>query len=435
LKCTPFARIIFNQNFKNMQTGKYSFGVGDRFAHQGAAQLKALLKAGEQTGFEIVPVWNKSNREHTFIKSVPADVRTEADAAVKALDYKGQYFVDADHINLNNVDRFIDASDFFTLDVADYIGKEAAQGDIDAFVAANAKYTGKLQIPGIPAPFDVSKEQVRSIAGKFLYAVQDAGKIYRHIANAKGADNFVAEVSMDEVNDAQSPVEMFFILSAIAAEKIPAQTVAPKFTGRFNKGVDYAGNVAQFAKEFEEDLLVIDFAVKEFGLPANLKLSIHSGSDKFSIYPIIGELIRKHNKGIHVKTAGTTWLEEVIGLAMSNDETAVDLVKAIYSGALGRFKEVCEPYATVIDVNLNGLPAPKDIERWTGEKIANTLRHIPGHPDYNPNFRQLIHVAFKIAAEYGTEYTDALEKHSEIIEQQVIENICNRHIKRMFGTD
>jgi len=418
-----------------MQIGKYSFGIGDRFAHQGEAQLKALMQASELLDSEIVPVWNKSNREHTFIQSTPADTRKEADAAVKALDYKGQYFVDADHINLTNVDKFMNVSDFFTLDVADYIGKKAAQADIDTFVAANMKYTGKLQIPGIAAPFDVPEELLRSISEKFLYAVQEAGKIYRHIEKAKGADNFVAEVSMDEVNDAQSPVEMFFILSAIAAEKIPAQTIAPKFTGRFNKGVDYVGNVAQFAKEFEEDLLVIDFAVKEFGLPTNLKLSIHSGSDKFSIYPLIGKLIKKYDKGIHVKTAGTTWLEEVIGLAMSNDDEAIDLTKAIYSGALARFDEVCAPYATVIDIKKSDLPSSKEVERWTGEKLANTLRHIPGHPDYNPNIRQLIHVGFKVAAEYGQVYTGALETHKEIVGQQVTENILDRHIKRLFGIE
>jgi hypothetical protein len=418
-----------------MQIGKYSFGIGDRFAHQGEAQLNALVKASESFGFEIVPVWNKSNREHTIVHSTPADTRSEADAAVQALKYKGQYFVDADHINLSNVDKFIDSSDFFTLDVADYIGKKAAQTDIDAFVAANMKYTGKLQIPGIDEPFEVPVELLQSITEKFLYAVQEAGKIYRHIETAKGADNFVAEVSMDEVNDAQSPVEMFFILSAVAAEKIPAQTIAPKFTGRFNKGVDYVGDVTQFAKEFEEDLLVIDFAVKEFGLPDNLKLSIHSGSDKFSIYPVMGELIKKYDKGIHVKTAGTTWLEEVIGLAMSNDEVTVDLVKAIYSGAIGRFDELCGPYATVIDINRNGLPSNKEVERWTGEKLANTLRHIPGHPDYNPNVRQLIHVGYKVAAEYGSEYTGALEKHKEIVGQQVSENIYDRHIRRLFGIE
>ena len=73
------------------------------------------------------------------------------------------------------------------------------------------------------------------------------------------------------------------------------------------------GDVDQFAKEFEQDVLVIDYAVKEFGLPEDLKLSVHSGSDKFTIYPVLAEIIAKYDKGIHVKTAGTTWLEEVIG--------------------------------------------------------------------------------------------------------------------------
>ncbi|MDR0713240.1 MAG: tagaturonate epimerase family protein [Bacteroidales bacterium] len=418
-----------------MQIGKYSFGVGDRFAREGEAQLQALIQAGKVLGFDIVPVWNKSNREHTIVHSAPADTRKEADSAVKKLSYKGQYFVDADHINLTNVDKFIDSSDFFTLDVADYIGKKAEKADIDAFVDRNRKYTGTLSIPGIAASFDVSEARLRDIAEKFLYAVQEAGKIYRHIEKAKGADRFVAEVSMDEVNDAQSPVEMFFILSAIAGEKIPAQTIAPKFTGRFNKGVDYAGDIGRFAKEFEEDLLVIDCAVKEFGLPDNLKLSIHSGSDKFSIYPVMGKLIKKYDKGIHVKTAGTTWLEEIIGLAASNDDEAIDLAKVIYAGALARFDELCGPYSTVIDINKARLPSAKSIERWTGEKLADTLRHIPGHPDYNPHFRQLMHVGYKIAAEYGILYIEALTKHKEIIGRQVIENIYGRHIKRLFGIE
>jgi hypothetical protein len=416
-----------------MQIGKYSFGIGDRFARQGKAQLKALIMASEELGFEIVPVWNKSNREHEIVHSTPAGTRKEADEAVKALDYKGQYFVDADHINMNNVDKFIDHCDFFTLDVADYIGKEAKAEDIAAFVEMNKKYTDKLQIPGIPDPLDVSEKSLYDIAGKFLYAVQEAGKIYRHIEKTKGAGNFIAEVSMDEVPEAQTPVELFFILSAIAGEKIPLQTIAPKFTGRFNKGVDYAGDVNRFAGEFEEDLLVINYAIAEFGLPANLKLSIHSGSDKFSIYPVMGELIKKYDRGIHVKTAGTTWLEEIIGLAATNDEEAIDMAKAIYSGALNRFDELCRPYATVIDIDKEELPSTKEVERWTGEKLANTLRHIPGHPDYNPDFRQLIHVGYKVAAGYGSEYTGALEKHEDVIGRQVIENIYDRHIKRLFA--
>ncbi|MDR0795282.1 MAG: tagaturonate epimerase family protein [Tannerella sp.] len=416
-----------------MQIGKFSFGTGDRFAHQGESQLNAIMQASNFLGIDIIPVWNKSNREHMIVNSTPAETRKAADAAVKASGYTGVYFVDADHINLSNVDRFMEASDFFTLDVADFIGKKAAQADIDAFVAANRQYTGKLQIPGIAEPFDVPSEWLITIAEKFLFAVREAGKIYRHIEHHKGADHFVAEVSMDEVSDAQSPVEMFFILSAIAHEKIPAQTIAPKFTGRFNKGVDYVGDVDQFAKEFEEDLLVIDYAIRQFGLPENLKLSVHSGSDKFSIYPVIGRLLKKYDKGVHIKTAGTTWLEEVIGLAVTGDEEAIDLAKAIYTGAYRRFDELCGPYATVIDIDKSKLPIPKEVEKWTGEKFANTLRHVRSHPDYNPHFRQLIHVGYKVAAEYGTEFTGALKTHQAIVGRQVYENIYHRHILQLFG--
>lgn len=133
-------------------------------------------------------------------------------------------------------------------------------------------------------------------------------KYIKKIATKKGEGTFIAEVSMDETDAPQTPIEMFFILAAIADRKIPAQTIAPKFTGRFNKGVDYVGDVEQFRIEFEQDLAIIDFAVKEFDLPENLKLSVHSGSDKFSIYGVIGDAIRKYDAGLHLKTAGTTWL-------------------------------------------------------------------------------------------------------------------------------
>ena len=379
-----------------MKIGKYSFGVGDRFAHEGVNQLKALIEAEERFGVHFVPVWNKSNREHQIVGTEPIETRREADAAVKALNYKGQYFVDADHINLTNVDRFIDSSDFFTIDVADYIGK-----------------TG-------------------SIEERFLPAIKEAGKIYRHIAEKKGADNFVTEVSMDEVDEAQTPEELRYILREIAREGIPVQTIAPKFTGRFNKGVDYRGDLERFEREFEQDLMVIEEAVREYGLPENLKLSIHSGSDKFSIYPIMGRLIRKHDKGIHIKTAGTTWLEENIGLAVA-DPAALELAKKIYVNALGRMAELTVPYATVIDVDTTKLPTPEEVAKWDADTYARTMRHNQEDPLYNPSFRQLIHVSYKIAAELADEFLPALEKHTDVIGEQITANLCDRHIARLFS--
>ena len=414
-----------------MKLEKFSFGIGDRFAHQGEAQLKAIIKAKE-VGIDIVPVWNKSNREHQIIQSSPVDTRNEADAAVRRLQWTDPYYVDADHINLKTVDAFIDHSNFFTLDVADYIGSEVSETEVNDFLSLAAPYEGKLVIPGIPDPFIVTSTELEVIAKNFLGAVREAAAIYDHIVSKKGADNFIAEVSMDEVENPQTPVELFFILLMIKQYGIPAQTIAPKFTGRFNKGVDYVGDVEQFRKEFEQDLLVIDHAVKTFDLPDNLKLSVHSGSDKFTIYPIMGELINKYNKGIHVKTAGTTWLEEVIGLAIAGEE-ALQLARTIYARAHERQEELCGPYATVIDIDPATLPTPAEVNQWDGEKFANTLRHIPGHPEYHAGFRQLIHVGYKVAAEMGNDFLSMLRQNSGVVGEQVMTNIYDRHIRRLFG--
>lgn len=413
-----------------MKLEKFSFGMGDRFAHQGDAQLKAVLKAKEQ-GVDITPVWNKSNREHKTVKTKPSELRAEADAAVKAAGWTNSYRVDADHITIATVNDFIESSDFFTLDVADYIGKPAPDAEINAFIERRRKYIGSLSIPGIDEQFDITEDKLRDIANKFLLAAIEAGNLYRHIAAGKGEDNFIAEVSMDEVNDPQTPVELFFILSALADNKIKAQTIAPKFTGRFNKGVDYVGDLQQFEKEFEEDILVIKHAIKEFGLPENLKLSVHSGSDKFSLYKPISTLIKKHDTGIHLKTAGTTWLEEMIGLAEAGNE-ALELAKEIYANALGRFDELCVPYATVIDVKVSRLPTAEEVNGWSGEKFANTLRHNQKHPDFNPDFRQMLHVAYKVAGENGDRYYAALKKYKDIVASNVTENLYDRHVLPLF---
>jgi hypothetical protein len=176
---------------------KYSFGMGDRFGRQGKAQLSALMKANEG-GLSVTPVWNKSNREHTIIGTAPADTRKEADDAVAACGYEGPYFVDADHIGLANVDQFIESSDFFTLDVADFITKPADRAAVDAFVNKHKKYVGSLAIEGIDQSFNVTAEQIRMIANKFLLAIERAGRIYRHIVEAKGEDKFIRYVSLYE---------------------------------------------------------------------------------------------------------------------------------------------------------------------------------------------------------------------------------------------
>ncbi len=409
---------------------KHTFGMGDRFAHQGLAQLRAIMLAND-AGFSVYPTWNKSNREHTIVHSHPNDLRAEADAAVAALGWYSDYYVDADHIGLKTVAPFLAGSNFFTLDVADFTGKPADAASLSAFATAMDDYHGELPIPGIASPVILTTEVVRAAAAKFLLAMQEAGRIYRHIAEHRGAATFVVEVSVDETDTPQTPVELFLILAMLAQEGVPVQTIAPKFTGRFNKGVDYVGDLAQFEKEFDEDLYVIAYAIGEFALPTSLKLSVHSGSDKFSLYPIINRLLKKHDAGLHVKTAGTTWLEEVIGLAESGGE-GLAVAKAIYAGACGRFAELTGPYATVIDIDTSQLPEAREVDAWSAEQYAAALRHDPDCAQYNRHFRQLIHVAFKVAAEMGSRYTDALLANADIIAHNVTSNLLDRHLTPLY---
>ena len=415
---------------KYLPLGKFSFGMGDRFGHQGKAQLQACVMAAE-LGADFIPVWNKSHREHTFVGTEPSSLRAEADDAVKTLGWKKPYHVDADHIRLETVDRFIAPSDFFTLDVADSIGKPADQDAVSAFIERHPELIGIISIPHIALPLEITMTEVKRVANKFLLAVQEAGRIYRHIAGIKGAENFVTEVSMDETDSPQTPHELLIILAAIADEDIPIQTIAPKFTGRFNKGVDYVGDLVQFEQEFNEDLAVIAFAINQYGLPSSLKLSVHSGSDKFSIYEPMRRALSKCDAGVHIKTAGTSWLEELIGLAEAGGD-GLEIAKEIYAYSIAHVDEFCAPYASVIDIDKSRLPSAEEVNGWTSEQFVSALRHDSKNPQFNASLRQLLHVSFKVAAKFGDRYLSALKKHEAIIAKNVTGNLFERHMRPLL---
>jgi len=409
---------------------KYSVGVGDRFAHQAKAQLRACMLAAER-GADVVPVWNKSHREHTTVGSRPGSVRAAADAAVRELGWKKPYHVDADHIRLETVDGFIASSDFFTIDVADSIGKSADAEHVKSFVDRHAELVGRLEIRGIERPLEITRADVEQTADKYLRAVEEAGGIYRHIVQAKGEGRFITEVSMDETDSPQTPPELLVILAALADEGIAIQTIAPKFTGRFNKGVDYVGDLAQFEKEFAQDLAVIAFAVSKYAMPKNLKLSVHSGSDKFSLYAPIRRALAESGAGLHIKTAGTTWLEEVIGLAEAGGE-GLAVAKEIYDKAFEKREALCAPYAAVIDIDAAKLPGSREVQAWTSEQFVAALRHDPSCAAFNSHLRQLIHVGYKVAAQMGDRYLKLLEACEPTIAKNVTGNLYERHLKPLF---
>lgn len=412
-----------------MTIGRYSVGTGDRFGKEGLALLAAFEKIRDD-GVEVAIVFNKSNREHTIIGTTPADQREAADDAVAASSWSGQYYVDADHVGLSNVDWFIDHCDFFTIDVTDCIGRPTTAKATAEFLDKAQALLGEHDVPGLDAPVVVTDEVLQTVANRYLFGVEEARRIYDHIRFSGGEMRHV-EVSMDESPERQGPPELLVILSAIADAGIPADTVAVKFVGRFNKGVDYVGDVDEFLAEFRADVAVIKYAIDKFDMKKNLKISVHTGSDKFSLYPGIGQIVRELDAGLHLKTAGTTWLEELIGLAEAGGE-GLQIAKDIYREAHGRFDELAAPYADVIDIDAAALPSPDDVDGWTSEQFASALRHDQSNPAYDQNLRQLLHVAFKVAAKMGPRYLDALDTYREDVARNVTENIYERHLKPLF---
>lgn len=413
--------------------GRYSLGIGDRFAHEADAQLAAFVAAAE-LGIEVTPVWNKSNREHMVVGSEPAGVREAADAAVRALEWPGAFFVDADHVTAGTVARFLDSCDFFTLDVAGSIGRPAAEEAVQEFCSRHREFDAGVDVAGLDAPVGMTRETTERAARQYLEAVSVAGHLYRRIAVHRGEGTFLTEVSMDETDRPQTPAELLVILAALADQGIPVRTIAPKFSGRFNKGVDYVGDVAEFTAEFTADVAVIRHAVAVYGLPEDLKLSVHSGSDKFSIFPAIREAIRHAGAGVHVKTSGTTWLEEVIGLAEAGGE-GLTLVQDVYAGAYERRMELCAPYAAVIDIDPALLPTPVEVRGWSPGRFAATVRHDRRDPVYDRQVRQLMHVGYKVAAEMGDRYTESLLACRASIARNVTDNILERHLRPLFIDD
>ena len=188
------------------------------------------------------------------------------------------------------------------------------------------------------------------------------------------------------------------------------------------------------SKEFNDDLAVIAYAVKNYDLQPNLKLSVHSGSDKFSIYPIIAKAIRRFDAGLHLKTAGTTWLEEVAGLAASGGD-GLALAKRICLEALPRLDELAAPYAAVLSIAPSRLPSAEEIASWDSATFVGRLVHDASCPLYSPDFRQFVHISYSIAAGLGAVFTDAVKANKAKVGEFVTRNLLERHLSLLVAND
>ncbi len=141
--------------------------------------------------------------------------------------------------------------------------------------------------------------------------------------------------------------------------------------------------------------------------------------------------LKKFGAGVHIKTAGTTWLEELIGLAEAGGD-GLEMAKEIYAYAHEHVDEFCAPYASVIDINKAKLPTVAEVNNWNSKQFTDALRHDQRNRAFNPSFRQLLHVSFKVAAKKGDRYLQALQKHEAVIAKNVTENLFERHMKPLL---
>ena len=334
---------------------KKSFGFGDRLGLATPGHFAAFKK------FKFAPIFaQQSIREMERTQCTPQEIITAAQTALAKQGYTGAWGADADHMKLpEHAERTMPAGFcFFTIDPSDYVGKGTLTPELESL------YLGKKFDLG--GTFD--RASLQSAAIKYGSALEHIGMMGRHIAKVMAGKPFEIEISVDETESPTSALDHLFIALELKRHQVPnVVSVAPRFIGDFEKGIDYKGDIQKFAASLKQHVAI----ARQYG---PYKISVHSGSDKFSVYPIFGRLC---GELLHVKTAGTSYLEAVRVVA----RTDVKLFTEIAEFCRGRFDTDRKSYhISATTAQVAALP------KFTGKEEAVYLDEVAG--------RQLLHVTF-----------------------------------------
>ncbi|MBQ9911160.1 MAG: hypothetical protein IJM50_06655 [Lachnospiraceae bacterium] len=286
----------------------FTFGLGDRLGLATPGHVRAIKD------YDVFPIFaQQSIRELNLTNRTFGGVIAAAAFGVFQEGYKGGYGADGDHLKTKEEIKYAIESgcSMITLDCSAHIDIKAAamtDEEIEKVYAAipeevrkhyEETYLGKE----LPILKELDAAELRRIVVVFWRAVDHAVSCYRYIEEIRTADvDF--ELSIDETLTITTPAEHFVVANELALQHITPDSVAPHFSGEFEKGIEYAGNLNDFARDFVVHQEIAD----HFGY----KLSVHSGSDKFSVFSTVGRVTKGH---VHVKTAGTNWLEAVAVIA------------------------------------------------------------------------------------------------------------------------
>jgi len=366
---------------------KRSFGFGDRLGCATPGHMDAVR------GTPFLPVFaQQSIRELARTRRTPEEVMRAAAGAVQAEDWPTPWGADADHLQTHDdVNRMAAAGyTFFTVDPSAHVDdgadrlapdelrsayEEKCAAGIPAVDEVLDLYLGKSFDVGRGRPLAFSgEEQVLRSAVKYGAAVVHTERMAGWIAAACAGRPFELEMSVDETETPTSPREHLFVGLELKRRGVALVSLAPRFTGSFEKGIDFKGDLAEFERHYETHVAVARFC-------GPYKLSIHSGSDKFGVYPAIGRL---SGDLLHVKTAGTSFLEAL--RVVCRTDTA--LFRDIAAFCRGRYDTDRASYH--VSAGLEHVPErieDGDLERWYLE---------------NESGRQILHVTFGSVLAGGT---------------------------------
>lgn len=374
---------------------KISIGLGDRLGEATDGHIAAVRKHPD-----IFPVFaQQSIRELKLTGRSYNDVLDSVSFSVFKNGYKSGYGADGDHLKtFDEIQYAIDSGvSMITLDLSEQIHEDSKAYHSDVNLQS---YIGKNVSLPCGHEIKITKEDTLKTCAIYGDALEYIELVYKSFIENKNLD---FEISMDETATPTNPVHHYIIACELKNRGIEFQSLALRFIGEFQKGIDYIGDL----KAFEKELIIHEAIAEKFGY----KLSIHSGSDKFSVFPIIGRVTKKH---FHIKTAGTNWLEAVLLVAMK----APDFYREMHEFALGAFEKATKYY--VVTTDLTKIPP---LSKLSDKELPDLMK--------NNDARQLMHITygeilcvkdenshyifrdrlFEILKRYHSDYSQLLEKH------------------------
>jgi hypothetical protein len=363
-------------------------------------------------GSGIAPVFaQQSVRENARTGRTPRQVIDDAMWGVFQAGWKDAWGADADHLKrAEDLPAFLEAGyTFFTIDPGEHVQEIAPDESADALSnrldpavlsELRAAYRGRsYSLDSLSLTFD--EVGLLRAAVKYGRAVDHAAHFYRQIERAFGSRPFDFELSVDETDSPTTPLEHIFIASELTRQGVRWTSLAPRFVGAFEKGVDFIGDLIELEAQ-------IDLHAAVSRIFGGYKLSLHSGSDKFSVYPAAA----KHTRGrIHLKTAGTSYLEALRVIARH----APALFRKIFILSLARYETDRASYH--VSARPERIPA---LDTLFDVALPGLLDHFDA--------RQVLHVAFgTVLAEHGAELHLVLQRHEQAYAAGLAEHL-GRHV-------